>query len=158
MTDFGDINSDLEIPSGKSFVHSDTPGVFETFPTITVAQAHINNFKAIVDVVDESSPYTLLEVNTGGVYTNVGADDIVHFDLPLATITGLFYTFKVIAEQYIEIDPHASQKISTRNILGDAGAYIRSNNVRSVVMLIFDGVDTWHSVHTLFDISWTFES
>jgi hypothetical protein len=107
-------------------------------------------------IANKTSNYTILESESGTVFTNFGAGETVTLFLPENTSNGIYYIFSVPTAQQFRIDPGIGtirgvdfnpSMISDKYIWADAPG--------ETIILISNGVNEWYPM----DIfgTWTVE-
>lgn len=115
----------------------------------------LNSGRGIETVEAHTANYTVVaDVDTGKVFTNLGATGAVTFALPPATV-GERFKFSVLAAQALNIDPNGTETISlATGVQGAAGKYLGYATIGGLFSIVcvkagqwncFDSIGTWVS-------------
>lgn len=91
-------------------------------------------------VVDKTAAYTVTVAESGALFTNDGASDVITFTLPAAS-EGLIYTFLEQDNHVVYVDPDGTEQIMSET--GTAGDYIVSTAQYDSITLVSDG-SNWY--------------
>ena len=99
--------------------------------------------ETVVDVSPKTStPYTVLEAESGTLFTNEGATGVVQFDLPSAPANGTWYMFHIYENEVVQIDPFGTDRIEDNS--GPAnGKYIWADAKGEAITLVYNGANRW---------------
>jgi hypothetical protein len=113
----------------------------------------IKNF--IYEITADTDGENVSAAASGTVFTNAAAGGAQTFTLPTAA-AGLTYTFIVMAEQELRIDPGADDVININGTAASAAEYWTANAIGESITLV--AVDSVNWIATAYTGTWTQES
>lgn len=103
------------------------------------------NGRELREVVAKTANYTVKATEIGATFTNKGATGAVTFALPAATV-GLWYRFRVLAAQALQIDPNGTETIAlpSTGAQSAAGKFISADAAGECVEIVCADAGAWH--------------
>lgn len=86
---------------------------------------------------------TLLETESGGLHTNLGAGGAITITLPQAPTVGVRFNFAVMTAQELRIDPGAGGGIYINGAKQADNLYISADDEGEAIEVVADGNGDW---------------
>lgn len=112
-------------------------------------------FKSLA-IENVTADATLLESESGKVFTNLGASGGVKLTLPQSPAVGTYFDFALSAADELQIDPGAGGGIFIAGAKGGDGLSISADDEGESVRLVATAEGDWQSMHTVG--TWTIHS
>lgn len=117
-----------------------TPGIeIESGGTLDITAA-----KVLLRIQNKVASYTVLETDSGTIFTNRGDTDAIIFTLPTNPKNGLFFIFVCAAAQNFTITAPADKLITYDNLAAD-GLTVTATQEGATALVFADG-SMWYGV------------
>jgi len=110
---------------------------------------------ALMPVINKTADASIVEAESGCVFSNLGASGTITLSLPTGVAAGTHFYFVVSAAQRIQIDPGASDAIYAAGAKQADGKYYWADDEAESILLVANSANDWYA---LFEKgTWTIE-